>query len=306
MSQSAHPTAELHDLADGRLDDQARPRVEQHVRDCAECQRDWEAITAIKRAVARLPQVAVPLGFDTKLAAALDAVANAQPAATSGVETSQSGRSATRASAQWRSPWTRWAAPIGIAATIIVVAMLAWWPRSTNLPSRAAADVADYTAGRLEMANVERDASALNRYFAERVSFPVRVFDLGMMGYTLVGGRVHTIGSHESALWVYRGSGGSLICQMYSGSATELPAPAETRTANGFTFLVYHEAGGTQVFSRQGGGKHTHHGAFLPEDLRSTRLVVDEEGEAISCSRFRSGWKFRRAACVHLTDERPA
>ena len=252
MSQSAHPTAELHDLADGRLDADARLRVEQHVRDCAECRRDLEAITAVKRAVARLPQVAVPLGFDAKLAAALDAEVNAQPAATSGVGTSQRGRSATRASAQARSSWTRWATPIAIAATLIVVGTLAWWPRSTNLPSRAAADMADYTAGRLEMANVEGDASALNRYFAERVSFPVRVFDLGMMGYTLVGGRVHNIGSHASALWIYRGSGGSLLCQMYRGSATELPAPAETRTANGFTFLVYHEAGGTQVFWQEG------------------------------------------------------
>ena len=59
--------------------------------------------------------------------------------------------------------------------------------------------------------------------------FPVRVFDLGMMGYSLVGGcgapsgRVHTIGSHASALWAYRGSAGSLLCQMYTGSATELP-----------------------------------------------------------------------------------
>ncbi len=266
MSHAAHPTAELHDLADGRLDADVRLRVEQHVRDCAECQREWEAITAVKRAVARLPQVAVPLGFDAKLAEALDAVANEQPATTSG-ETSQRDRPATRPPAQWHTPWTRWAAPIGIAATLIVVATLAWWPRSTNLPSRAAADMADYTAGRLEMASLEGDASALNRYFAERVSFPVRVFDLGMMGYTLVGGRVQTLGDHESALWVYRGSNGSLICQMYPGSAAELPPTQETRTANGFTFLVFHEMGGTQVFWQEGAVVCVLASTLPPEDV---------------------------------------
>ena len=266
MSQSVHPTAELHDLADGRLERDARVRVEGHVRECAGCRRNWEAIIAVKQAVARLPQVAMPLGFDATIAAALDAAESSEKSATAlgvgdppgqttantAAEGIRSVRLVNAASATSRSSWARWVTPVGVAATIILVATLFWWTRSANLPRGAAAAVADYTAGQLEMASVESDAARLNRYFAERVSFPVRVFDLGMMGYTLVGGRVHTVGSHESALWVYRGSSGSLICQMYTGSTTELPAAPETRTANGFTFLVYHEGGGTQVFWQEG------------------------------------------------------
>ncbi len=266
MSQSEHPAGDLHDLVDGRLAGDARRRVEAHVQTCAQCQRDVEAIAAVKRAVARLPQVAMPRGFDDRLAAALDAAAgDALTVTTPGVGdtpglpngnrptgAATAARPAPTRVAVARDSWTRIAAPLGAAAAIILVALLSWWNASTPLPRSAAAGAADVNAGRLGLESVESDAPTLERYFTERVSFPVRVFDLGMMGFTLAGGRVHRVGDHESALWVYRGAGGSLICQMFTGSAAELPSAPETRTANGFAFLIYHESGGTQVFWQEG------------------------------------------------------
>lgn len=240
MSQSAHPTAALHELADGRLDGAARQQLEHHLRDCASCQRELEALTAVKRAVARLPHVDLPAGLEARLTAAFDAeptrtaaVATPSPRATSGI-------------AAWR-----WVAPLGLAAALVLIATLWWWP-APNLPRIAARAVADYNGRRLMVETDERDAAALNAYFTARVSFPVRVFDLAMMGYTLEGGRVHDIGGRQSALWVYRGTAGSLICQMYQGLTAELPATSERRDANGFTFFVYHEDGGTQVFWQEG------------------------------------------------------
>ena len=235
MSQSAHPTAALQDLADGRLDVAERQQVEQHLQDCATCQREWQALSAVKRAVARLPRVDVPAGLEARLAAALDEVAP----------------EASPLSVPVAATWRRWVAPLGLAAMLVLAAVL-WWRPSPSLPRSAAAAVADYDARRLVVATGEHNASVLNTYLAERVSFPVRGFDLGMMGYTLEGGGVHEIGGHPSAFWVYRGTAGSLLCQMYRGLTAELPPPSETREARGFTFLVYHEDGGTQVFWQEG------------------------------------------------------
>ena len=248
MSQSAHPTAALPELADGRLDGAARQQLEHHLRDCASCQRELEALTAVKRAVARLPHVDLPPGLDARLTAALDAERGVGPAAE---RTNTVAAEPSPGAAAGGSAW-RWAAPLGLAAALMLVATL-WWRPAPSLPRSAATAVADYNTGRLVIETSERDAAALNAYLTARVSFPVRVFDLGMMGYTLEGGRVHDIGGHQSALWVYRGTAGSLVCQMYQGLTADLPTPSETREANGFTFLIFHEDGGTQVFWQEGG-----------------------------------------------------
>ena len=246
MSQPAHPTDALQALADGQLDAVEREQAEQHLRDCASCRQTLEALGAVKRAIVRLPQIDLPQGFDARLAAALAAEDTAEGA---GLSSGPVGASPT--AERVGMPWRRWVAPLGIAAAIVLVAAF-WWRSAPSLPGSAAAATADYDARRLVVASDEHEAAALQTYLAARVSFPVRVFDLGMMGYTLEGGRVHDVGGHPSALWVYRGTAGSLICQMYRGRTAELPAPTEAREANGFTFLIYHEQGGTQVFWQEG------------------------------------------------------
>lgn len=235
MSQEAHPIDALHELVDGRLGVDRREEVERHLRECERCRQDLAALSAVKRAVGRLPQADVPEGFEARLSAALDAASG--PSRPSDVATG--------------AAWRRWLAPVAVAAALALAVVLWWWP-NPSLSQSAAAAVSDYRAGRLVTTTQEHDAVRLNAYFADRVSFPVRVFDLGMMGYTIEGGRVHEVGGHSSALWVYRGSAGSIICQMYRGLTAELPAPVESRVANGITFLIYHEDGGTQVFWQEG------------------------------------------------------
>ena len=94
----------------------------------------------------------------------------------------------------------------------------------------------------------------MEAYFSEaRLAFPVRVFDLGMMRYELVGGGVHSVRGRRSALFVYRDPDGhDLICQMNQGSLTELPAGGELHDHEGIRFVVYRRDGLTLVFWREG------------------------------------------------------
>jgi anti-sigma factor RsiW len=235
MSQHAFPLEVLHELVDGRLDPLRRDEVEEHVRGCEQCRRQIEALSAVKRSIARLGEVETPPGFEARLVSALDAAPGPQG----------------QIDAPARIGGLRWLVPVGIAAAVVLAGFL-WWRPAPSLPEAAAVTLSDYDTGRLVLASSERDAARLTSYLGERVPFTVRVFDLGMMGYTIEGGQLHDVGGHASALWVYRGPAGIIICQMYRGLTTELPEPAEAREANGFTFLVYHEAGGTQVFWQEG------------------------------------------------------
>jgi len=56
------------------------------------------------------------------------------------------------------------------------------------------------------------------------IDFRTRVFDLGMMQYRLVGGRIHRFAGRPSALFAYRGpEGRDLVCQMYEGGSRSAP-----------------------------------------------------------------------------------
>jgi anti-sigma factor RsiW len=79
------------------------------------------------------------------------------------------------------------------------------------------------------------------------------VFDFGMMGYTLTGGRVGRLENRSGAVFAYRGAAGdAIVCVMYAGSLAELPAGAEPREHNGIRFQVYRRDGFTLVFWEEG------------------------------------------------------
>ncbi len=81
----------------------------------------------------------------------------------------------------------------------------------------------------------------------------LRVFNLDMMGYHLLGGRIHALGQGPSALFVYQdASGRALLCQMFEGTLTQLPAGGETREHNRIAFRVYRSGALTLVFWQEG------------------------------------------------------
>jgi len=98
------------------------------------------------------------------------------------------------------------------------------------------------------------DVKEMEKFFsAEGIPFKTRVFDLGMMNYRLQGGRVHKLITRKSAFFVYRGKGDAiLVCQMYVGRVTELPAGAVQRESKGIRFYAYRLKGLTLTFWQEG------------------------------------------------------
>jgi hypothetical protein len=87
----------------------------------------------------------------------------------------------------------------------------------------------------------------------EGIPFRTRVFDLGMMNYRLLGGRVHELVTRKSAFFVYSGKRNAiLVCQMYLGRVTELPAGAVRRESKGIPFYTYRVKNLSVAFWQEG------------------------------------------------------
>lgn len=233
-ASSPHPREMLHELVDGRLRGEERAGVERHLATCPACRRELEVLRATKQAAARMfaPE-APPPDLDSRVRAALD----------------DEDRQPVRGSLRRR--WRR--GPLFIYAALAAVLAAGVWVlvRPRSAPADVSRDYAEYRAGRLPLERLTADAPALDAYFAQRnLGFPSRVFDLGMMGYRLVGGRVHHVGRRPSAFFVYRGPAGQvLLCEMYEGVA---PAGAEVRLHDGISFYLHHRRQTTLVFWQEG------------------------------------------------------
>jgi anti-sigma factor RsiW len=142
----------------------------------------------------------------------------------------------------------------GLIAAVAVAVVLVVRSRTPDFRDSVARDFSAYSSGELVLAVQARDPATIERYFAGNgIPFTTRVFDLGMMGYELSGGRVNRLHGRASALFAYRESDGRLlVCQMYEGSVAERPPAAETRVNNGITFFVHRVGWTTLVFWQEG------------------------------------------------------
>jgi hypothetical protein len=152
------------------------------------------------------------------------------------------------------SPKLRAALAFGFVLLVALAVFVARGRRGSDLPSAVAQDYVAYASGGLRLDLETADPRTLQDFFAARgIAFETRVFDLGMMGYRVVGGRVHSLSGRPSALFVYEAPGGKLLlCQMYLGRPSELPRAAEVRVNNGIPFQVYERDGMTLVFWQEG------------------------------------------------------
>jgi anti-sigma factor RsiW len=238
--ESGHPSDEIQDLLDGRLDPTARVRVEAHLEGCPQCRREREAIARVKRAAASaLSSRETPNGLAASAIALLD----------------REDRERASRAQQLRRPRSRvphFAYVAGAVAALI--ALIVFFARPRDLPSQVAGDYARFRAGELPLEIETDDPGELTRFFADRgVRFPTRVLDLRMMGYRLAGGRVLTDGRRKRAFFVYRGEGNKILaCQMYEGDVRDLSGAPEIRRHGDFTFLVYRAKNQTQVFWQEG------------------------------------------------------
>jgi anti-sigma factor RsiW len=240
-SDSNHPRDEIQDLLDGRLDGSERARVEQHLEACAECRRERQGLARVKSAAATaLKAKDVPPELAAETVAALDREDRAE----------EPRRPEAVLAGRWRP-----AAVLALAAALAAIAfLLVREEKSLSVPDAVARDYAAVRDGNLHLQIGSGKPQALERFFVDRgFAFETRVFDLGMMGYRLIGGRVHAVGGRPSALFVYRGEQNKiLVCQMFERSAWDLPRGAEVRRHGGISFFVYRRDARTLVFWPEG------------------------------------------------------
>ncbi len=237
---NGHFSEELQELLDDRLDAATRDAVEQHLETCAVCRREFDALSWTKQVAAKhLAAPPAPAGLHADILAALQTAQRAETPA-------------PRADFRQRliHPFVAW------AAMFIGVALLtfAFFPRRAALPALAARDFRAYRAHDLRLQLETGDVRAMEAFFtAQGVAFTPRVFDLGMMDYRLVGGRVHALRGEPSTLFVYRGPGErTLLCEMFAGKVASLPAGAELRENKGIQFHIYRSGTTTAVFWQEG------------------------------------------------------
>src|SRR2546425_1161829 len=227
---ASHLGVTLQDFLDGRLDAGQQAEVRVHLAGCSSCRRELEALRWVRDvALKQLPSEEVPPALAARVAAALDVAP----------------RTVGRA-------WWRWTGAGVLLAAAAVALLLLLTPR--DLVNAVARDYAAYSAGSLELGVRTPDGAAVESLFARGgIAFRARVFDLGMMQYRLVGGRVHRLRGRPSALFAYRGpQGHDLVCQMYEGRLADLPPSDDVRERNGITFRVYRVRGVTLVFWQEG------------------------------------------------------
>ena len=150
-----------------------------------------------------------------------------------------------------------------------------------DLPAEVARDYGNYKADRLPLMLRTEDVNEMEKFFSEEgIPYRTRVFDLGMMNYRLLGGRVHKLTNRKSAFFIYRGKGDAiLVCQMYPGQITELPPGAAQRVNNGIRFYVYRLKGLTLTFWQEGAVT-----CVLASDIDPEQLVQLAFAKAVKVS----------------------
>jgi len=234
-----HLGATLQEFLDGRLDDTGQVEVRAHLDGCSQCRSELEALRWVRDvALKQLPGEEVPPALADRVAAALVAAA---------------GRTRRAASRTIRRRRWKWATAGALVAAAALALLLVSRPRA-DLVDAVARDFGDYYTGNLALDLRSSDGAAVESLYARGgINFRTRVFDLGMMQYRLVGGRIHRLRGRPSALFAYRGpEGRDLVCQMFEGRLAELPHSDDVRDHNGITFQVYRVGKLTIVFWEEG------------------------------------------------------
>lgn len=238
-----HPTEALQDAIDGRLDSGQRAALDAHLATCEACRRELAVLQRMTAHVAKTARtVDMPGDLDAHVRRTLDEEDRRQAGHRA---EAVPGRPAARSSLPY---W------IAAAAALIAVVWLAYRSFAPTAPAQAAADFRAFVSGATALEIQTTDPAMLeSRLRAAGLPFAVRVFDFGMMNYTLTGGGLHRLGGRPSALFAYRSADGrALLCQMYEGRVEDLPAPSDRRRQNDIEFLVYRERELTVIFWEEG------------------------------------------------------
>jgi hypothetical protein len=162
----------------------------------------------------------------------------------------------------------RWAVAASALAASLLAALLLLRGRGPDAVDVVIRDYRENAATLPEGALHTSDVRELERFLrAASLPFPVRVLDLGMMRWELVGGGVESLEGQPSIVLAYRRDGRIVICRMYLGSTAALPAGARVEEHRGFHFHVYEREGMTAVFWQEGSTVCALIGSGQPRDV---------------------------------------
>jgi anti-sigma factor RsiW len=241
MDPERHPAEELQLLLDGRLLSEQRTAVEEHLARCPSCQRELDALRRVKGALRNdLPARPVPSDVAARVSAALAA---------------ESGDARVTRRSPAARLWRRGTvAGLSVGAAAAVLLFVVARSARPDPVEAAAQDFASYRGATLSFQLETAEPPTLERFFGRSpMPFSARVYDFGMMGFRLAGGKVHRLAGRQSALFAYVNPNGQrVVCQMYQGRLSDLPPGAEEREHDGIRFRIYRTAGSTLVFWQEG------------------------------------------------------
>jgi anti-sigma factor RsiW len=227
-----HLGDEIQELLDGRLDPAREAAVRSHLAECDVCREHWQHLEWLKQRLRAIADPApLPSDLDAAIRGALD-------------------RERPESRRTWRPSLTLAA---GLAALLVVtIGGGVWWWFRPPTPVEIARDYVSLSDGTLRLEAATAAPPTLERYFTARGGVPNRVYDLDMMRYTLVGGRVQPHRGQPGTLAVYRGEHGErVICEMYF-AAPPSGTPVDRRTHKGIEFTVYRHGDVIMVFWDEG------------------------------------------------------
>src|SRR5438034_3255821 len=196
---------------DGELDPITSQAIEQHLRDCHNCEQAYKAHTALSRAISRgAPYYKAPTGLRERIQSSLREEIAEQPARNIARDTQPPfPRSQPRPRAiLWETSWN-W---LALAAAIIFAAIIAL----TLMPRLQRPEADQFLATQLIashvrslMANHLTDVASSDQHTVKpwldaKLDFAPSVVDLSQQGFPLIGGRLDYLDNRPVAALVYQ------------------------------------------------------------------------------------------------------
>src|SRR5438034_7396455 len=196
---------------DGELDPITSQAIEQHLRDCHNCEQAYKAHTALSRAISRgAPYYKAPTGLRERIQSSLREEIAEQPARTVARDTQPlfPRRQPRPRAILWEASWN-W---LALAAAIILVAIIAL----TLMPRLQRSGADQFLATQLIashvrslMANHLTDVASSDQHTVKpwldaKLDFAPPVVDLSQQGFPLIGGRLDYLDNRSVAALVYQ------------------------------------------------------------------------------------------------------
>lgn len=207
-------------LADGELTGPEREDLLNHLRGCATCRGEVEALGRMSRNVKRA-RLRAPASLRSRIGEALETEER-------GSEISLIGRQRRIRVAEFRSNWrSGLGQAASLAAACLLTAVLTWSVARTPDADRPASDAfSAHLRGLLQDNQVQiasADRHIVKPWFAGRLAFAPAVKDLTSEGFPLVGGRVDVIDQGRAAALVYRRRLHAITVFVRPGTGSEEP-----------------------------------------------------------------------------------